>query len=52
MKERMMSLVQEMVDNGYTLFNESVEQYVERMMAYGFTDETIACFHQKYMKSL
>lgn len=36
MKEKMMALVQEMVDHGYHLSGETVEQFVDRMIGYGF----------------
>lgn len=39
MKQEMMRVVQEMVDNGYHLFDETVEQHSERMLSYGFTVE-------------
>ena len=37
MKNEMMAIAQDMVNNGYTLFNETVEEFVNRMAACGFT---------------
>ena len=36
MREEMILLVQDMVKHGYCLFNETVEQFVDRMIDYGF----------------
>jgi len=36
MKQEMMMIVSEMVERGYCLFSETVEQFVERMISYGF----------------
>ena len=36
MKEEMMAIVTRMVSNGYCLFDETVEQFVDRMISYGF----------------
>lgn len=44
-KQMKENLVSEMVDNGYKLFNETIEEFAER-----FTLEDIVMFNEKFMQ--
>lgn len=35
MKEKMLAILLEMIDNGYCLFDETPEQHIDRMISYG-----------------
>ena len=49
MREKMILLVREMVQAGrYYLVNESVEQFVDRMISYGFDTSVIQEWHDKF----
>lgn len=49
MKNEITAIVTRMVANGYGLFNETIEQYVNRMIEYGFKVEDIRGFEQNFM---
>lgn len=39
-----------MVDGGYHLFNETVEQFVDRMISYGFDDKFQQECHDRFLE--
>lgn len=49
MREEMILLVQDMVDHGYCLFNETIEQFVDRMIGYGFDVAFQKECHDKFL---
>lgn len=49
MKNEITAIVTRMVANGYALFNETIEQYVNRMIEYGFKVEDIRRFEENFM---
>lgn len=50
MKNEMLKILNEMLENGYALFNETPEQFVDRMIAYGFKVEFMLNARNKFMK--
>ena len=36
MKNEMLAILRDMTENGYELFNDTPEQFIDRMISYGF----------------
>lgn len=51
MREQMIEIVKDMVNHGYWLYKETIEEYVDRMINYGFTIETIENFRETHFKA-
>ena len=51
MRDEMIRIVTELVNHGYCLFSETIEQYVDRMISYGFDATTQQEFCDNFMRT-
>lgn len=45
-----MMIVSEMVEHGYCLFSETLEQFVERMLSYGFDADEMRRWRENFFR--
>lgn len=49
MKNEMMEILMTMIENGYALFDETPDHFIDRMIAYGFGIEFMERAKNKFM---
>lgn len=49
MKNEMIQIINEMVTNGYVLFGETAEEFVDRIIGYGFDVKTVERWREKFL---
>lgn len=49
MREKMMAMFREMIEHGYCLVGETLDEFTDRMISYGFDDSVAAKWRDDWM---